>query len=51
MLTAPASSEPKAKNQPAHTISLKTLERNSISIEESERRMTKLINDHFHSKK
>ncbi|MBQ8867440.1 MAG: hypothetical protein IJ013_06950 [Bacteroidaceae bacterium] len=50
MLTAPVSSESKTKAQPTHTISLKTLERNSISIEESERRMAKLINDHFHSK-
>lgn len=49
MLTLPVSSEPNI--QPLPTIKMATLERDSISVEESERRVTKLINDHFRSKK
>lgn len=49
MRTVSLSSEPNI--QPLPTIKLATLERDTISVEESERRLTKLINDHFHSKK
>ena len=34
--------------QPLPTISLATLERESISVEESERRISELIVNHFH---
>ena len=48
MLVSPITSEPQVT--PLPTISMAALERDSISIEESERRVSELITNHFRTK-
>ena len=45
MLVSPITSEPQVIPMP--TISMAVLERDSISVEESERRVSELITNHF----
>jgi hypothetical protein len=49
MLVSPIASEHPIT--PLPTISMAVLERDSISVEESERRVSELITNHFRSKK
>lgn len=49
MLVSPITSE--SQVTPLPIISMATLERESISVEESERRVSELITNHFQSKK
>lgn len=49
MLATPITSEP--QTTPLPTISIAALERGSLSIEESERRVSELITNHFRTKK
>ena len=49
MLVSPITSEPQVT--PLPTISMAVLERDSISVEESERRILELITNHFRTKK
>lgn len=49
MLVSPITSEPQVTSLP--TISMAVLERDSISVEESERRISELITNNFRTKK
>ena len=49
MLVSPITSEPQVA--PLPTISMAVLECDSISVEESERRVSELITNHFRPKK
>ena len=49
MLVSPITSESQVTPMP--TISMAVLERDSISVEESERRISELITNHFRTKK
>ena len=49
MLVSPITSE--SQVTPLPTISMAVLERDSISVEESERRISEVITNHFRTKK